>query len=138
MFVRLHLAVLASPLILGNDLRTVARDHPDCLALLLNPEIVAVNQDPAARAPFLVSQAAKPPGKNSNRSAVPDGKHTLTLVPCNSSRVGVLPWKLEADRSLRAGGSSEGCLDAYMCATADNTAVSVFSCHPNNTCPSKL
>jgi alpha-galactosidase len=129
-------AVLASPLILGNDLRTVGRDHPDCLALLLNPEIVAVNQDSAARAPVLISQAANPPNKN--RSAVPDGKHTLTLVPCNSSSVGVLPWKLESDHSLRAGGSAEGCLDAYECATADGTRLSVFGCHPNNTCPSKL
>ena len=46
----------ASPLILGADLRTVGVDHPDCLELILNPEILAVNQDPAARPPVLVSQ----------------------------------------------------------------------------------
>jgi hypothetical protein len=120
----------------GNDLRTVGRDYPDCLALILNPEIVAVNQDRAARPPVLVSQAVKPPSQN--RSAVPDGKHTLAMLPCNSSTVQLLPWKLQSDHSLRAGGSSAGCLDAYQCGTADGTSISVFLCHPNNTCPSKL
>ena len=82
-------AVLGSPLILGNDLRTVGREHSDCLELILNAEIVAVNQDPAARPPALISQAAKPPG---NRSATPDGKHTLRFVPCNSSDLGSRIW----------------------------------------------
>ena len=50
-------AVMASPLILSADLRTIARDHPDCLALMLNAEIVAVNQDAGGRAPFLVKQS---------------------------------------------------------------------------------
>ena len=141
---------------------------------------------------MLVSQSAKVAPK-SNKSAVPDGKHTLTLMPCNSSAAGLLPWRLEPDQSLRAGGSSEGCLDAFACGTADGTAVgtrvlislwdslmfgrvpkngvpflgtcpniseshseistrvpfvlendpglaqvSVFTCHPNNTCPSRL
>ena len=128
-------AVLASPLILGVDLRTLAHDHPDCLELILNPEIVAVNQDPAARAPALISQTATPPR---NRAASVDGTHALRLVPCNSSAVEWLPWKLELDHSMRAGGSAEGCLDAFECSTTDGTRVSVFPCHPNNTCPSKL
>lgn len=50
-------AVMASPLILSADLRTIARDHPDCLALMLNAEIIAVNQDAGGRAPFLVKQS---------------------------------------------------------------------------------
>ena len=54
------------------------------------------------------------------------------------SDANLLPWKLEPDNSLRAGGSAEGCLDALLCGTADGTRVSVFGCHPNNTCPSKL
>ena len=40
---RAHLsiwAVLASPLILGADIRTIRQQHPECLELLLNPEIV--------------------------------------------------------------------------------------------------
>ena len=40
-------------------MRTIAQTHPDCLAMLLNPDIVAVNQDSAALPPRLVSQ--KPP-----------------------------------------------------------------------------
>ena len=50
-------AVLASPLILSADLRTIKAKHPECLELMLNPEIIAVNQDPAGLPPFLVSQA---------------------------------------------------------------------------------
>merc|ERR1719231_907051 len=49
-------AVLASPMILGADLRTITKKHPECLALLLNPEIVAVNQDPGVHVPWLVLQ----------------------------------------------------------------------------------
>ena len=37
-------AILASPLIISADLRTIKEQHPDCLALMLNPEIVAVRQ----------------------------------------------------------------------------------------------
>ena len=41
-------AVLASPLILSADLRSVKQLHPECLALMLNREIIAVNQDKAS------------------------------------------------------------------------------------------
>ena len=44
---RAHLsiwAVLASPLILGADIRTIRQQHPECLELLLNPEIVRSDQ----------------------------------------------------------------------------------------------
>ena len=41
-------AILASPLIISADVRTLKEQHPECLALMLNAEIVAVNQDPAA------------------------------------------------------------------------------------------
>ena len=37
-------AVLASPLLLSADLRTVKERHPECLELMLNREIIAVNQ----------------------------------------------------------------------------------------------
>ena len=49
-------AILASPLVLGTDLRSLASDHPDCLALLLNKDIVAVNQDAGGLPPRLVAQ----------------------------------------------------------------------------------
>jgi hypothetical protein len=37
-------AVLASPLILSADLRSIKEEHPDCLELMVNGEIVGVNQ----------------------------------------------------------------------------------------------
>ena len=38
-------AIWGSPLILSADLRTVGSLHPECLDLMLNSEIIAVNQD---------------------------------------------------------------------------------------------
>ena len=38
-------AIWGSPFILSADLRTVGSLHPECLALMLNSEIIAVNQD---------------------------------------------------------------------------------------------
>jgi len=49
-------AILASPLVLGADVRTLQDEHPECLALLQNRAVVAVNQDTAALPPRLVSQ----------------------------------------------------------------------------------
>ena len=49
-------SILASPLVIGTDLWTIEKEHPDCLALLKNPDIVKVNQDPAALPPRLVEQ----------------------------------------------------------------------------------
>ena len=45
---RVHYAVwsiLASPLVIGTDLWTIEQQHPDCLALLKNKDIIGVNQD---------------------------------------------------------------------------------------------
>ena len=47
-------AILASPMLHGCDLRTVRQEHPDCFELITNPQIVKVNQDPAALPPRLV------------------------------------------------------------------------------------
>ena len=49
-------AILASPLVLGADVRSLAADNPACLDLLRNADIVAVNQDPAGLPPRLVYQ----------------------------------------------------------------------------------
>ena len=49
-------SVLASPLILSADLRTIEREHADCLQLMLNADIVAVNQDHGGHAARLVRQ----------------------------------------------------------------------------------
>ena len=55
-------AILASPMLHGCDLRTVRQEHPDCFELITNPQIVKVNQDPAALPPRLVRQAPPFPG----------------------------------------------------------------------------
>ena len=49
-------AMFASPLILSMDVRTVAARHPDCLAMVKNKDVLAINQDPLARAGRLVYQ----------------------------------------------------------------------------------
>lgn len=69
-------AVLASPLILSADLRTVQKQHPDCLALLKNPEVLAVSQDPAANAPvlFLQQNGTTSGGASTGSSSLPRGE----------------------------------------------------------------
>ena len=47
-------SILASNLILGNDVVTVREKHPECFELMMNKAIVAVSQDPAALPPRLV------------------------------------------------------------------------------------
>ena len=70
-------AVLASPLIISADLRTIKEQHPDCLALMLNPEIVAVNQDPAGLPPRLVSQ------RTNQSCAACSGEHAAAWRSCS-------------------------------------------------------
>ena len=43
-------AVFASPIIISADLRTLAQEHPACLAMLKNEELLAISQDSLARA----------------------------------------------------------------------------------------
>ena len=47
-------ALLASPMILSADLRSLQKAHPDCLAMLKNKDVLSVNQDSAANAPTVV------------------------------------------------------------------------------------
>ena len=57
-------AILASPLIHSADLRTVQARHPECFALMVNTEIIAVNQDAAAMAPRLLYARTNVTGKD--------------------------------------------------------------------------
>ena len=71
-----HLAVwsvLASPLIHSADLRTVGARHPECLSLMLNGEVLAVNQDAAGLPPRVVFQQY-------NVSASAGGGNSSTIV----------------------------------------------------------
>lgn len=48
--------MFASPLILSCDVRDIATKHPDCLDMIRNKEVLAVNQDPLGSAGRLVHQ----------------------------------------------------------------------------------
>ena len=81
-------AILASPLILGADLRNITTTHPDCLALLLNADIVAVNQDPAGHPPRLVWQ--DPPMDHSANTTSPQIHAQAITRPLSRGRLAVL------------------------------------------------
>ena len=49
-------ALLAAPLLAGNDLRTMSKET---LELLTNPEVIAIDQDPRGRQARRVSQEGK-------------------------------------------------------------------------------
>jgi hypothetical protein len=49
-------ATFASPMIISADLRTLKSEHPTCLEMLLNKELVAVSQDPLGKAGKMVRQ----------------------------------------------------------------------------------
>ena len=57
-------AVLGSPLIHSADLRTLKARHPECLELMLNPEILAVNQDKDAQPAKLLWAKTNVTGKD--------------------------------------------------------------------------
>ena len=64
-------AVFASPMIISADLRTLEQDHPDCLAMLKNRELIAISQDPLGIAGGLIRQttnATDPDDPNAART----------------------------------------------------------------------
>jgi len=50
-------AVLASPMIISADLRSLKQEHPACLEMLLNQELIDISQDKLGRAGRLVRQS---------------------------------------------------------------------------------
>ena len=61
-------AVLASPIIISADLRTLPTEHPDCLAMLKNKELLAVSQDPLAKLGRLLRQRTNSSNLNITRT----------------------------------------------------------------------
>ena len=49
-------AILASPIIISADVRTLSADHPECLAMLKNSEMIAIHQDALAKPGQLARQ----------------------------------------------------------------------------------
>jgi alpha-galactosidase len=89
----------ASPLILGLDARKL-KERPDCLELLLNRDILAVNQDPAGLPPRLVHQT--PPEGTPNLTSVEIEAQAFAR-PLSGGRLAVLLLnRAPAARRLRA------------------------------------
>mmetsp|Transcript_10621 Transcript_10621/g.34070 ORF Transcript_10621/g.34070 Transcript_10621/m.34070 type:complete len:467 (+) Transcript_10621:3-1403(+) len=80
-------SILASPLVIGADIRSLEKDHPDCLTLLKNAAIVAVSQDPAALPPRLVSQT--PPLRSAEATTLTITSQTFAR-PLSRGRLAVL------------------------------------------------
>ena len=83
-------AVLGSPLIHSADLRTLKARHPECLELMLNPEILAVNQDEDAQPPKLLWAKTNVTGQgytDVNSSAI---TQQAFARPLSGGRVGVV------------------------------------------------
>lgn len=82
-------SVMGSPLILSADIRNIERDHPACLQMLLNPEVLAIDQDTGGHAPQVLSQTATPGGSINVTTQIAqqvvarrmaDGSHAVVLL----------------------------------------------------------
>jgi alpha-galactosidase len=76
---------MGSPMLHGCDLRTVQQEHPECFALMLNADIIAVNQDKAALPAKLVYQ--HPPFPHATTGAI---KEQVFARPLSGGRTAVV------------------------------------------------
>eukprot|EP00041_Stephanoeca_diplocostata_P012988 m.221034 g.221034 ORF g.221034 m.221034 type:complete len:207 (+) comp19178_c0_seq10:238-858(+) len=86
-------AVLASPMILSADLRTLEHDHPACLQMLKNADLIAISQDPLGAPGVLVYQ-------DTNESAS-EGNKTTNIVSQRPQHV--RPWLGEDSSCMMFG-----------------------------------
>ena len=94
-------AVLGSPLIHSADLRTLKERHPECLELMLNPEILAVNQDADAQPAKLLWAKTNVTGKAYTQVCVCVCSSVSLSLPVCLSRALSLP--LSDGQGLHAG-----------------------------------
>ena len=92
-------AILASPLVLGADVRSLAADNPACLDLLRNADIVAVNQDPAGL-PVLLRVVGPRQVRAGEQEAL-EPEQVLVLVRPGSGPAGYVLLS-QSDRPQRA------------------------------------
>ena len=111
-------AILASPLILGNDIRNMT---PECLAIVANREVIAVNQDALGLRgklvlqwpqavwppvdPAAASAAAAAAAAASDPGAAPYPTGSLAMAPCNASDPTQLFTWSAADNLLRSAAA---------------------------------
>ncbi len=93
-------AILAAPLIAGNDLRTMSQETKD---ILLNEEVIAVDQDPAGLQGVIVDQQG--PVKVYARPLTGDGLRAVVLLNTDTDEVakGRVRWD---DIGLAPGGAA--------------------------------
>ena len=109
-------AIMASNLILGNDVTTVRQQHPDCLALIKNQDIIAVNQDDGAYPPFLVSSQ---PRMGPNISS-PMIKQQVLARRLTGGRIAVLVANRDAKpREVHVAADQLGLLARETCSFYD-------------------
>lgn len=111
-------SILASPLILGSDLRFLTNDT---LSIITNTEVIAVNQDPLGYRARLVADVGSRDG---------DTSATLHVAPCNASDP-TQTWVPQADGSVQTlpGPAGALCLDAWDCGVQPGTRADAYSCH---------
>eukprot|EP00047_Mylnosiga_fluctuans_P024467 m.161442 g.161442 ORF g.161442 m.161442 type:complete len:564 (-) comp9865_c0_seq8:47-1738(-) len=109
-------AILTSPLILGNDIRTLS---DDCKEIVLNKEVIAVNQDANVIRGKLVYQG----------TGAVDDSPIARMDKCGGAHQA---WDAgRADATLVMLGSPSGqCLDIYNCDTSMTNNIFVYGCHP--------
>lgn len=117
-----HFAIWAlskAPLLVGCDVTTMTNETKN---ILLNPEVIAVNQDELGIQGRKVAstQVYRPLGYKRNAETSP-----LKIAPCDGS-VGQR-WTINGDGSISNGDGL--CMDIYNCDTSSGAQVEVFQCH---------
>ena len=69
-------SILASQMIISANLSEVAAHHPDCLSLVTNPEIIAINQDPAGLPPRQIYKHVNGEAERTSGARTDDGDIT--------------------------------------------------------------
>jgi hypothetical protein len=120
-------SALASPLILGNDVRTLT---PECAAIVLNAEVIALNQDPLvvrarlvyqwpdAHWPNTTAAVAAAAGAAGAAGPVPPPTGGLRLAACNASDPAqAFTWDNVTGLLSTTGGGGGGGVAQQQCVT---------------------
>lgn len=82
------------------DLRTVGQRHPECLKLMLNKEIIAVNQDSAALQPQLIYAHTNITGLNYTQVGSASIVAQAFMRPLSRHRIAVVVFNRATTRRM--------------------------------------
>lgn len=100
-------AIVAAPLIMGNDLRSIPADHK---AILLNREVIAVNQDPLGRQGVRVS----PKGSSEVwKRELQGGAMAVALLNKNAVPADTCRWNVTTGGYPEACGGGNGNIECF-------------------------